>query len=39
MVTVKIETIIFNGVATIVVKYHIPECIGTVSWSWTDDEG
>ena len=34
----KIEPIIYNGVATIGVKYLITKGIGAVSWSWTDDE-
>ena len=39
MFTDKIETIIYNGVATICGKDLIPKGVGTVSWSWTDDEG
>ena len=38
MFTDKIELIISNGVSTIVGKYLIPKCIGTVNWSWTDDD-
>ena len=37
--TDKIHPIISNGVATIFGKDIIPQGIGTVSWSCTDDEG
>ena len=39
MFTDNIETIVSNGPANIGGKYLIPKGIGTVSWSWTDDEG
>ena len=39
MFTDKIESIIYNGVATIGGEYLIKKGIGTVIWSWTDDEG
>ena len=39
MFTDKIETIIYNVVATIGGKDIIPKGIGTVSWYWTDYEG
>ena len=39
MFTDKIELIISNGVETIGEKDLIPKGIGTVSWSWNDDEG
>ena len=39
MFTDKIEPIISNGVVTIGGKYLITKEIGTVIWSWTDDEG
>ena len=35
----KIEPIIYNVVATLCRKYIIPEGIGTVRWSCTNDEG
>ena len=38
MLTDKIEPIISNGVATIGGKYLITKGIGTIIWSWTDDE-
>ena len=38
MFTDKIEPIISNGVVTIGGKGLITKLIGTVSWSWTDDE-
>ena len=38
MFTDKIEPIISNGVATIGGKNIITKGIGTVSWSWNDDE-
>ena len=37
--TDKIEPIIYNGVESIGGKDHIPKGVGSVSWSWTDDEG
>ena len=39
MFTDKIEPIIPNGLATIGEKDLIQNGIGTVRWSWTDDEG
>ena len=39
MFTDKIDPIIFNGVETKGVKDMIPECIGTVSWYWTNEKG
>ena len=39
MFTEKIDPIIYNGVATIGVKYLITKWTVTVIWSWTDDEG
>ena len=39
MFNINIESIIYNGVATIGVKDLIPEVIGTFSSSWTNDEG
>ena len=39
MFTDNIDTIISNGVATICGKDVIPKYIGTVIWSWIDDEG
>ena len=39
MFTDKIEPIIYAGVETINGKYVVPRGIGTVIWSWTDDEG
>ena len=39
MSTDKIYPIISNGVATMVGKDLITKRIGTVTWSWTDDEG
>ena len=39
MFTEKIEPIISNGVSTIGGKDIIKKLIGTVSWSWTDEEG
>ena len=39
MFTDKIDMIITNGAATMGVKYIIPKCIVTVSWSYTEDEG
>ena len=39
MLTDKIEPIISNGVATIYVNDLFPKGIGTVIWTWTDDEG
>ena len=39
MFTDRIDPIISNGVATIEGKYLIPKGIGTVIWSWTDDDG
>ena len=38
MFTDNIDPIITNGVATIGVKYIIQKGIGTVIWSYTDDE-
>ena len=38
MLTYKIEPIISNGVAIKVGEDIIPKGIGTVHWSWTDDE-
>ena len=37
--TNNIDSIIYNGEATIGGKYMIPKYIGTVWWYWTDDEG
>ena len=39
MRTDNIDTIISNEVATIGGKYIISKEIGTVRWSWNDDEG
>ena len=39
MFTDKLQPIISYGVATMGGKYIIPKGIGTVSWSWNDDEG
>ena len=39
MATYKIETIIYNGVATICGKDIVPKGIGTFIRSWTDGEG
>ena len=39
MFTDKIESIIYNVVATMGQKDIIPKSIGKVSWSWNDDEG
>ena len=39
MFTERIELIISNGVSTIGGKDLIKKLIGTVSWSWTDEEG
>ena len=39
MFTDKIEPIIYNGVESIGGNDIIPKVIGTVIWSWTDDEG
>ena len=39
MFTDKIEVIIYNVVANIGWKDIIPKEIGTVSWSWNDDDG
>ena len=39
MFTEKIEPTVYNGVETIGGTYLIPKGIGTVSWSWNDDEG
>ena len=39
MLTDKIEPIISNGVENIGGYDLIPKGIGTVRWSWTDDEG
>ena len=38
MFTEKIEPKVYNGVETIDGTYLIPKGIGTVSWSWNDDE-
>ena len=39
MFTEKIEPIIYNGVETMGGNDIIKKGIGTVIWSWTDDEG
>ena len=39
MFTDKIEPIIYNWVQNICGKYPISKVIGTISWSWTYDEG
>ena len=38
MFTDKIYPIMFDGVATIGIKYLIPKGIGTDGWYWTDYE-